>query len=136
MAHYFVEPYTSYYSLLRSSSGMEKAASVILNELSNSKKMLSSLSAEISNSRWNESGLQELSQNVLPNLGRKFETIYYNVNSSLYEVVTKSIYELFPMLGNLKTEDNNYEESLDLLQSLVSVSSDDEGYQDYLEKKT
>ena len=131
---YFVSPYTSYYGMLSQSSNLSGTILSIANEVDNNSSFIGNLNSEMIGSKWYESGLVELTQNVLPSLKSNIDTLSKNIDNGLVRAISMAVNELLPKLSNLKQEDEKYDNNLSALRALEPVDRKDPGYNSYINR--
>lgn len=132
---YFVDPYTSYYSVLSGTSGLGSVVLNIASEISGNSTSLNNINAAISASGWEESGVEELTQNVLPNLKLNNDILSDNVDNSLVNAYDIAMNQLLPELDYLKSEDEILDSNQTSLNSLIEVSEKEDGYNSYISQR-
>lgn len=133
---YFIDPYKKYYNVLSGASGLGDAASLVSNKVSESGEIVGKLNSSISNSEWNELGIKELEQNVLPSIKANHDILTNNVTNCLAAIASKATGELLPETIKLKEEDEKYDNYKEQLENLNSVSQDDPNYSSYVNTKS
>ena len=137
---YFVDPYKKYYDILSGASNSSSSISSTSDKISSADKIISNINSSITGSQWTELGVEELAGNVIPNLKSNMSVFAANFEI-LSQMSSKAFGELYPATKNLKEADEKYEEVLNELNSLVSVSptnsdgSANPDYQTYVSKK-
>ncbi len=115
MSTLFSSVYRNYYEKLKpfsatnSNSLQDKVASLD----TSSKKLANQLGL----SSWKEKGKSELVTNIVPEINGKVSTFGNNIINSLVKVSDMSRKELFPLLQELKTKDDEYDELQDEIKS-------------------
>jgi len=137
---YFIDPYKKYYEKLGQADGLSSSVTTISSSLGDSKTTLSNITSSISNSAWQEKGIDELKQNVIPLIDKSFITLAENISSVLGGIASAAS-DLFNETKRLKTEDEKYDNLIAELANLVEVPRyDDRGnvnpdYSAYSSKK-
>ena len=132
---YFIDPYKKYYDKLAGASGLADAASLVSGKITESGEIVGKLNSTISNSEWNELGIKELQQNVLPSIKANHDILTNNVTNCLASIASKAVGELLPEVSKLKAEDEKYDDYKDQLSNLTSVPTTDPNYSSYINTK-
>ena len=137
---YFIDPYKKYYSILSSGSNSSSNISSVSDKLSSAQTTISSVDSTLASSSWQELGITELSSSIIPNLKKNLSSFSSNYDK-LSQMTSKAFGELLPETIKLKEADDKYDETVEKLSQLVSVSqynsdgSVNEGYQTYVNTK-
>ena len=138
---YFIDPYKKYYELLCQSKNMTNKASTILTKINEVEKIITNVNSSISNSGWQESGITELSNSVLPTVKSNITVLSSNVSNVLAAIVSKAFDELLPETRKLKEYDEQLDEILRQMDQLVVVpryktdGSINPGFESYINRK-
>ena len=118
---YYIDPYKKYYESLSQTKTMSSVVASSIEKLLESGNCLSKLNNSITNSKWTELGIKELSTNVIPSLKVNHDTLSDNITGVISPAVNKAINELLPEVTKLKEEDEKYDNYQKELNSLVVV---------------
>lgn len=141
MSTYFIDPYKKYYEKLSSHTGIVEESKTLNSSIKTSVQTITTLNSNLKSALWQELGYQELITVSFPGLASNIETLQDNITDGLQAACTIAINELLPIVTELKTEDEAYENTKTSLDNLVVVPEyDSEGnqtieYQRYLEQK-
>ena len=132
---FFIDPYKKYYDVLNEASDICSVSDSMISTVEESKQMISNFIQSANTSDWNEMGIKEMQESLIPNIKNNIDILKENINNALSAASKKAINELLTELKNLKTEDENYKNILTSLNNLVVPVSTSSSYESYLKNK-
>ncbi len=137
---YFIDPYKKYYTVLSSGSNSSGNASAISDKLSSAETTIANVDSTLASSSWEELGIEDLSNSVIPNLKKNMASFSSNYGK-LSQMTSKAFGELLPETTKLKEADDLYDKTCEELNNLTAVpqfnedGTSNDAYHTYISNK-